>query len=214
LSGTAGVRRRLHARDFFAQVNAMYFDAARDLHNAQRKKFWASRHRWATPAPVAYVSLSGEISFQATERLTRQIEAAGDETPLHVEIESLGGSVHAGFDCYHALAGHPAPVTTAVCGNCYSAAVLPYLAGDTRIASSSATFFIHSCSQYQSGSARALTLRSDAVELEALDAEIRLLIAARTRNYGGVWLQRDMENETLLNGHEAHLKSLVTHLVD
>jgi ATP-dependent protease ClpP protease subunit len=193
----------------------MFFDAVVDAHNNQRKKFWASRHRWATPEPVAYVSLSGEISFQATERLIRQIEAAGDETPLHVEIESNGGSVHAGFDCYHALAGHSAPVTTAVSGNCYSAALLPYLAGDTRIASSSAAaFLIHGCSQFQSGSARALTLRSDAGELEALDAEIRLVIACRTRSYGGARLQIDMENETLLSGNEAHQKNIATVLVD
>lgn len=92
------------------------------------EKAW--REWWGDDAPVSGLSLTRDI-------------AGLDVDIIHVHINSYGGAVSEGMAIYNALKQHPAQIKTYNDGFCCSAAVLPWLAGDVRVASETSAFLFH-----------------------------------------------------------------------
>ena len=81
----------------------------------------------------------GEVSAMS---LTRQLKEL-DADIINVHIDSYGGSVSEGWAIYNSLLQHKAKVNTFADGFVASAALYPFLAGDTRTASSLSAFYMH-----------------------------------------------------------------------
>jgi len=75
--------------------------------------------------------------------IRKQLEIQKDFDKIDVHIHSDGGYVSEGFAIYDYLRSQGKPITTKVEGNCYSIATVIALAGDKRIMTSNASFFVH-----------------------------------------------------------------------
>lgn len=83
---------------------------------------------------------------------------------IRVHIDSYGGEVSEGWTMYNALREHPARVDTYADGFVCSAALYPYLAGESRNASILSAFLLHEASMNAGGYAADLRAAADAVE--------------------------------------------------
>lgn len=92
--------------------------------------------------------------------------SALDVDLIRVHIDSYGGEVSEGWAMYNALREHPARVDTYADGFVCSAALYPYLAGESRNASILSAFYLHEVSA--SGWGYASDLRAAADEAEKL----------------------------------------------
>lgn len=119
--------------------------------------------------------------------------SALDVDLIRVHIDSYGGEVSEGWAMYNALREHPARVDTYADGFVCSAALYPYLAGESRNASILSAFLLHEASMNAGGYAADLRAAADAVEKitdiginafverAGLDAEkVKELMAAET----------------------------------
>lgn len=87
-----------------------------------------------------------EINPKTTSTLRDEISNAvfqqgADEIIL--AISSTGGSLESGFSLYNFLRTLRKPITTINMGSTESIALIPYLAGDTRVTLASSKFLIH-----------------------------------------------------------------------
>jgi ATP-dependent protease ClpP protease subunit len=101
---------------------------------------------------------------------------------LHLEIVSGGGDVISSFGAYNELVGLPTKLTTHNAGACDSAALMLFMAGVRRTASSASAFFFHQLQwSFASQAGLTATVIKDATKwlgtYETLMAET---IAART----------------------------------
>ena len=92
------------------------------------EKAWSEL--WGDNAPTSGLSLATDIADLNVD-------------VIHVHINSYGGIVSEGLAIYNALKQHSAEIITYNDGFCCSAAVLPFLAGNKRIASSASVFLFH-----------------------------------------------------------------------
>jgi ATP-dependent protease ClpP protease subunit len=188
----------------------MLYDAANEYPLDQAKRSWASRHRWTRAAGETWATLDGEINQRSVNKVIATLDP---NSPLILTIESTGGNPLEGFRLFHALRAHAPPVTTMTRGHCDSAALIPFLGGDIRIAGSGATFLLHNVECDPTGRPTAAALRSQAISIAEVDAAILNVICARSRRFPGWQVTAEMDAETRLDGAQAQLRGLATHLV-
>ena len=184
----------------------MYYSAVDEADWTLRKKAFARWHRWRAPPPEAWDTLEGEISARSVGQIINGLDPAAG---LTLVVDSDGGDPVAALDLYRALRGCPAPITT-IARQCFSAAVVIFLAGDNRIASSTSRFLLHPVSADPHGRPTAGALRSAAGALDDMDRQIETLICCRCKRYSGAQLRSEMAAETVLDGHGALLRGLAT----
>lgn len=94
---------------------------------------------------IDVITCFGDINDLLVSRL---IDVSGQainykSSEIHLHISSRGGDLHAGFAAYHHLRSLNIPLIAHNIGNVESAAVLLFLAADTRLAAPHATFLLH-----------------------------------------------------------------------
>jgi ATP-dependent protease ClpP protease subunit len=187
------------------------FEAACDA----QKTRWQGRHKWRTPAAETWLALDGEITGKLADGIVAAIEASPD-APLFLSIDSRGGDAGQALWLYRAIRAHAAP-TTAVCnGRCCSAALLPYLAGDRRLAARSARFLVHNgeLDAPIRGRMTGANLRNHAAEVEAMDVEFLDITVARCR-FWSEWSVRAAHNsETSFDAAAARLRGIVHEIIE
>ena len=94
--------------------------------------------------------------------------------------------------------------------HCDSSALIAYLAGDTRIAESGATFLLHNVECDPTGRPTAAALRSGAHAVDQVDQAIVNLICARCKYYQAWQVRSEMEREVVLAADAAALRGIVT----
>jgi len=130
---------------------------------------------------VCTLTIEGEIDQQAGLAFASCVAEAAGQT-LVVQVNSIGGEIAAGWRMYQALAAHDALVITDAT-KAYSAALIPFLAGDVRTMQSDATLMVHPPSiADMGGQAAADDLRKCADSLDAEEHRYSAIIAARTGN--------------------------------
>lgn len=152
---------------------------------------------------TAYPWKSGDRSSATLVDEIKQLDAE----EIHLHINSLGGSVPEGWAMYSALTQHSAKVTTYADGFVASAALYPYLAGDTRIASSVSAFYMHEAGTYASGYADDLRKAADQVEL-ITDVGINAFVERTGQSKERI--AQLMKEETWLTPEEAMKMGLAT----
>jgi ATP-dependent protease ClpP protease subunit len=175
------------------------------------KADWRNRHRWRSPEPEIWVSLIGDIDREAVDRIVADIDSAPD-APVVCTMNSAGGDAWQALRCYQLLRAHPAPVTTIVDGLCSSAAILPQLAGDRRLASTNAAvFFLHFAEFASPIESRpsAANLRDNAELLEAMDSEFIAITELRCPHWPRYKIQTAFEGERRYDAHDAQLHGII-----
>jgi ATP-dependent protease ClpP protease subunit len=148
--------------------------------------------------------VDGHIDDAAVDRLIRII-GQDPSAPVFLTISSGGGDPQSAMRAYDAMRGHhPAPITCQVSSQCSSAALLVLLAGDVRMASRNARFTLHTCAFEipRLGRHSAALLRDNAAALDAVDAEMGMIIGLRSR-YPQWQLRKDMQEERTLDAAAA-----------
>jgi ATP-dependent protease ClpP protease subunit len=190
----------------------MKYDAVAEHAYAQRKIHWRAQHRWATQPPETWASLVGDVDERAVRSIVAIIGQA-PENPVCLTIRSRGGDPLAAHELYQALRGHAAPVSCFAEGHCDSAAIIPFMAGDARIAARDASFLVHGVALDLDGRPSATRLQATAEILTDLDEKIIQLIAIRAERYSVVQLRSELRAETVLNAEAALLRGVTTGLV-
>jgi ATP-dependent protease ClpP protease subunit len=157
-----------------------------------------------------WVSLIGEIDGDAVDQLVTDIESAPD-APIVCTLNSAGGDAWQALRLYHTLRAHPAPVTTIVDGLCSSAAILPQLAGDRRLASAHARFYLHFAEFASPIEDRlsAANLRDNADLLAAMDNEFLAITALRCPYWPSHQIQNAFEGEWTFDRDDAQLRGII-----
>jgi ATP-dependent protease ClpP protease subunit len=154
---------------------------------------------------MATYFLYSDINEWTTYTLSEFLAEKKNEN-LTVRINSNGGSVNHGIAMYNLLQNYRGQVTTVVDGACYSAAVLPFLAGGRRYMNPGSTLLIHSVSSEYIPSVDADGLRkhADAIEqLEKIIIDIYMNTVGKTDEATRAMFAEMMKKETLLTAEEA-----------
>lgn len=154
---------------------------------------------------MATYFLYSDINEWTTYTLSEFLAEKKNEN-LTVRINSNGGSVNHGIAMYNLLQNYRGQVTTVVDGACYSAAVLPFLAGDKRYMNPGSTLLIHSVSsEYIPGAdADGLRKHADTIEqLEKIIIDVYMNAVGKTDEATRAMFAEMMKKETLLTADEA-----------
>lgn len=157
-----------------------------------------------------YAIFSGEINAAVVQRFLTNITLAtqNDIQKVHLLIHSEGGTIVDGIFLHNLLKGCGIEIVTYNCGSVSSIAVLPYLAGSTRVASDSAAFLIHKSSQTFSGPVTADTIDIAASEVKNNDAKIERILRAHLTLSEERWSIHSKRN-LVINAQEALEANLI-----
>ena len=150
-----------------------------------------------------------ELGEQSAKSLLDQINELDAEV-INVHIDSFGGSVKEGWGLYNALRNHKATVNTYADGFVASAALYPFLAGQKRLASPVAAFYLHEMMSGQYGYAE--DLKKAAEELEKL-TQIGVQAFVEVTGQSQEKILELMKAETWLDPQEALELGIVTEMV-
>lgn len=94
---------------------------------------------------IDIISFMAPINDSTVGRLIDLTYTAHSEgsSEIHLYLSSTGGKIHAAFTAYHFLRALRIPFLTHNIGSLETAAILPYLASDTRSASPNAKFLVY-----------------------------------------------------------------------
>lgn len=145
----------------------------------------------------------------STKGLLEEISAL-DVDLIRVHIDSYGGEVYEGWAMYNALREHPARVDTYADGFVCSAALYPYLAGESRNASILSAFYLHEVST--GGYGYAADLRAAADEAEKL-TDIGITAFEERAGLTREKVRELMEAETWLSPEEALELNIATAII-
>lgn len=110
---------------------------------------------------VKYEWFEGDVSAAGIVNQIKDLDV--DE--INVYIDSYGGAVSEGWAIYDALIRHPARINTYGMGFVASAALYPFLAGDSRYASSLSAYYFHEVMIEAAGYAEDLRAAADEAEM-------------------------------------------------
>lgn len=111
-------------------------------------------------------------------RAFRDQLATVDGQAIEVRINSAGGDVNAGLALYADLRRHRGGLTTVADSLVASAAVLPFLAGDTRVVHEASVIVVHAAWTARGGNARSLD--EQAAMLRQYDQQLISIYSTRT----------------------------------
>lgn len=110
---------------------------------------------------VPFEFFEGDVSAYG---IVQQIKDLDVDT-INVHIDSYGGSVSEGWAIYNALREHPARINTYGDGFVASAALYPFLAGDSRYASNLSAYYFHEVMSSAYGYAKDLRAAANEAEV-------------------------------------------------
>lgn len=105
-----------------------------------------------------------ELGEKSAAGIVNEIKGL-DVDVIDVHIDSYGGSIKEAWGMYNALKNHPAEVHTFADGFVCSAALYPFLAGETRTASNVSAFYLHEGLTGAYGYAEDLRKAADEIEV-------------------------------------------------
>src|SRR5689334_9273964 len=101
---------------------------------AQRKKVWQQRHRWMSPPPETWCSITGEITDASVDTVITALERAPN-APIVLHLDSEGGYIQPALELHARLRQFPPEVTICAGRRCHSAAITIFMGADNRVAS-------------------------------------------------------------------------------
>lgn len=141
--------------------------------------------------------------------IKNQYESQKEAKDITVHIHSEGGVVTEGFAIHDYLRSLGKPVKTLIEGTCASIATVIALAGDTRVMTSNANFFIHNPWGYVGGEKEQIQKYAD--ELDKLEGQIADFYAAKTKITKDEALEF-MKVETTFTAEQALEKGFITEI--
>lgn len=138
--------------------------------------------------PPLHIDIRGDIDADLLARVASDLEAHPDAGELHLHVDSPGGYFGAGFDLFVALSNHRAARKVAHIRNASSAALLPVLAANHRVAAPSARILLHHVEQSPPGRWTAARHAETADFLAWLDASMAAGFELRTHTPAEVFL--------------------------
>jgi len=162
--------------------------------------------------------ISGAVNQATLKRLIRYLHFEATNADLYVYINSPGGCTRSALAIFEILRSFHektgAKVITQALDDCYSAALIVYLAGDERYATEFASFMIHEVTVEEGKDKRAKGYKQTAGELEKETAVLYNLIKKRTKLQVGTIrkrVEKARDNDWIFDRTEALKWNLVTH---
>lgn len=154
--------------------------------------------------------ISGVISSATLKRLVRYMHTEATNKELYVYINSPGGCTRSALAIYEILRSFAektgAKVITQTLDECYSAALIVYLAGDVRFSTQYATFMIHEVQVEEGKDKRAKGYKQTATELEKETKILFSIIKKRSKIHLGTIrrkIQKTPDGDWLFESDEA-----------
>jgi ATP-dependent Clp protease protease subunit len=154
-----------------------------------------------------HIPIIGQIDERSLDLIRQSVATAlkGVER-IRLNINSPGGKVDEAFVAYDTLRSFPGIISAIASEECYSAALIVYLAADHRVAKPGTRFLIHGTHRPASGFAESnlnvKDLRRYAALLEETDNRVLDLLAART-GFCRSWFKAEMETEDKMDSEVA-----------
>jgi ATP-dependent Clp endopeptidase proteolytic subunit ClpP len=156
--------------------------------------------------------LFGYFGLEITaEEFARQLDGLDRDAPLHVSLNSPGGSVFEGLSVFNRLRAHRGPVTGTVEGMAASMASVVLMAADTRRMYGSSLLMIHNAHMEAGGDHRELRKHADTLE-KVRDQLVDVYASRSGRKRAEI--VRWMDAETWFNATEARAAGLVDEVLD
>ena len=151
----------------------------------------------------------GQSGFVNLKDIKNQCDAQKDAEEIICHIHSEGGEVLEGFAIHDYLRSLGKPIKTVIEGKCCSIASVIALAGDTRVMTSNATFFIHNPWGVVCGDKDQLQKKTD--ELEKMENKVADFYASKTKITQEEALSL-MKKKTAFTSEEALEKGFITEI--
>lgn len=160
------------------------------------------------------IYIFGEINPATTGFFLNAFTEA-DSTPgvITIHICSMGGWVEGGMSMYDTIKASKNVVKTVACGAVYSSAVLPFVAGDIRVAQRSSRFLLHQMSLGGVNEINLTTVKTIATEttrLHKLYCEYVSNASLVSTESVATWC----ESETYLSAEEANKYGIVQKVIE
>ncbi len=166
----------------------------------------------------AHIYVYGEINYEQTSHASEwgivnlkdvknQYDRQKEAENIIVHIHSPGGFVSEGFAIHDYLRSLDKPIATIIEGTCASIATVVALAGDTRLMTSNASFFVHNPWGVAIGDQE--DIKKYGEELEKLENQIAGFYASKTHISKEEALSL-MKEETTLSSEDALEKGFIT----
>jgi ATP-dependent protease ClpP protease subunit len=155
------------------------------------------------------IYLIGTIDEAAYAKFTKKLskyESIDSKAPVHIELNSLGGTGLDALAFYDRIKTSPCPVHITVYGCAQSAATLILAAGDFRVMGHEAWLMVHDDSGELSGNTGLLL--KEAQHLEHREDQWAELLAANSETPAHVWRQLSKET-TYLTAKQTYQYGLV-----
>ncbi len=154
---------------------------------------------------------AAEWGYVSPKTVANQIKTIeGDE--IVVRINSMGGSVDAGFAIYDLLRTSGKNITTIIEGQCYSIATVIALAGDERKATENSSFLIHN--PWTFGVGDSATLKRTADELQSIENKIAQFYSKRAGNITPELALEEMEKDITMSLETAMEYGFITQIIE
>jgi len=158
-----------------------------------------------------HIYIDGVIAENAHLQLRKQIENLGQVDKLIVHIQSPGGSVYAGYNCYNVLKSAGKQIEAIIEGECQSIATFIMLAADRIIARNPSVIMIHNPYVFIEGDATAM--ENGANELRKIEDVMIQAYQSKTK-LSEEQLREMMSKETSMSAYEAQKMGFVDDVVD
>ncbi len=158
------------------------------------------------------IYLSGEIEEESVSKIKRAIMlmiAMDTKKPIHVVVNSFGGSVYDSLGLYDMLQNISCPVYTYAHSKIMSGALIVYLAGSKRYSLPYTTFMAHSVS---SGGRDGKTYEQeiDVIESKRLNKIMIQILEDRTNKSKDFWFKKIRTDDFYIDFSEALSYGIVT----
>ncbi len=147
-----------------------------------------------------YFIISGYVDEHMVENILYIVKEkiSDDCKKLHIAVQSSGGSVPIALAIADLLMSLPCEVITYNIGNVDSAALLIYSAGEDRVCSPGARFFIHPIGKEIKGVQTVKTLIRYLKEINQDTERVANYLARQTKTNTAKWKEMYTKNYTLL----------------
>lgn len=158
------------------------------------------------------VYLAGAIEEKNVTRIKRAIMmmvTMNDKEPIHVFVNSFGGSVYDTLGLYDMLVGLPCDVYTYAHSKVMSGAFIIYLAGSRRYALPSTTFMMHSVSS-EGREGKTYEQEIDVIESKRLNGMLMSIIVDKTDKSEKFWTKKIRTDDFYIDFDNAIQYGIVT----
>ncbi len=160
------------------------------------------------------IYISNELNLNSLaffKKATTILKRDNKKKSITIQISSEGGDIYASLAMYDFIKALPMKVTTVAAACCMSGAILPFLAGDIRLATENTFFMIHGVSSELNGNIK--NMEVDLTHVRLAQKKYIKIISENTK-ISIKQLEKVIESDNYFDSEKAKKDGFVTDIIE